>query len=102
MQAVVPPVNATNLVVFLEHRPEVAKIRRFDRDGKPYLEVFLPLPRSVLSLPSGPPTYIFDEVSGALVDWTADRGDSPTFVNKWGSLSNAAYISVDEARILAK
>ena len=75
--------------------------RQFSKDGKIYLEVLGRYPPALLNLRSGSPTYVFDE-SGRMVDWTADRGDAPAFVRKWGSLSNATFITIEEARQLAK
>ena len=99
--AVRPPANATNFIGFLQFQPQPAKIRKFAHAEKTYVEVLGDAHTSLLSLPSGPPAYIFDE-TGLLVDWTADRGDAPTFVNKWGSFSNANFISVEEAKQLLK
>jgi len=96
-----PPVGVTNLVAFLEARPQPTKIRKFVQNGKVHVEVIGKPIISPLSLPSGPPAYVFDD-TGALVDWTSDRGDTPRFVKKWGSFSNATFISVDEAKALVK
>ena len=97
-RAVRPPQGVTNLVAFLDlQHPKPSKIRRFVQNGKVHLEVIGERFSSPLSLPSGPPAYIFDD-TGALVDWTGDRGDAPSFVSKWGSLSNAVFISVEEAK----
>jgi hypothetical protein len=97
--AVRPPEGGTNLIAFLDARPQPRQIRRFVHDGKTHIEVVgKPVP-SLLSLPSGPPAYIFDE-SGALVDWSRDLGDSPLFVSKWGGFSNATTISINEAKRL--
>jgi len=95
-----PPEGATNLVVFLKARPQPSMIRKFVLNGDMHVEVIGDPVRSPLSMPSGPPAYIFDE-TGTLVDWTPDRGDAPSFVRKWGSLSNATFITVEEAKHLA-
>lgn len=100
-KAVRPPVGVTNLVAFLEARPQPSKIRKFVHNGKMHVEVVGKPDTSPLSLPSGSPAYIFDE-TGALVDWTSDLGDAPAFVSKWGGLSNATFISVEEAKQLVK
>ena len=96
-----PSAGATNLVIFLEERPQPTKIRKFVHNGKVHVEILGKPIISPLSLPSGPPAYIFDE-TGALIDWTYDRGDTPSFVRKWGSFSNATFISVEEAKQLVK
>jgi len=98
-KAVIPPDGLTNLVSFLEGRTNVARLRQFTNDGKVYVEVFAQYPPSMLKLRSGPPTYIFD-VSGGMVDWTADRGDATAFVRRWGGLSNATFITLEKAKEL--
>ena len=97
--AVRPSGGGTNLAGFLAARPQPVKIRKFMHSGKVHFEVVGKRPSSALSLPSGPPAYIFDE-TGTLVDWTADLGDSPSFVSKWGSGSNATFITAAEAKQL--
>lgn len=99
--AVRPPEGATNLVAFLEARPQPRQIRKFIHDGKTYIEVIGKPVTSLLSLPSGPPAYIFNE-NGALVDWSRDVGDNPLFANKWGGFSNATSLSVEEAKQLVR
>ena len=39
-------------------------------------------PVATLTVPSGPPAYVFDQ-SGRLLDWTLDMGDDPGFRRKW-------------------
>lgn len=97
--AVRPPVGGTNLIAFLEARPQPSQIRRFVHEGQMHIEVVGKPVASLLSLPSGPPVYIFDE-RGALVDWSRDLGDSPSFVHKWGGFSNATAITIEEAKQL--
>ena len=99
--AVRPPEGVTNLITFLAARPQPSRIRKFVHNGQVYVEVLGKPIMSPLSVPSGPPSYIFDE-TGALVDWAADRGENPSFVSKWGSFSNAIFISVEEAKQLFK
>lgn len=99
--AVRPPEGVTNLVAFLEVRPQPSQIRKFIHAGKVYFEVVGTPVTSLLSLPSGPPAYIFDE-TGSLVDWSLDLGDNPSFASKWGSFSNATSISMEEAKQLVK
>ena len=100
-KAVRPPAGVTNLIAFLEARPQSAEIRKFVHNEKVHLEVIGEPFQSALSVPSGPPAYIFNE-SGALVDWCRDLGDQPSFVAKWGGFSNATPISVEEAKQLVK
>jgi hypothetical protein len=94
-QAVRPPPSGTNLTGFLEARPQYGQIRRFVHNGKAYVQVIGKPTISALSLPSGPPTYIFDE-AGSLVDWCRDLGDNPSFANKWGNFSNAIPMTAQE------
>jgi hypothetical protein len=95
-EAVRPPAGGTNLSGFLRARPQPVRIRKLVHNGKVHVEVVGKPYSSPLSLPSGSPAYIFDE-TGALVDWTADLGDAPSFVKKWGSLTNRNSITVEEA-----
>lgn len=95
------PEGGTDLITFLEARPEPSRIRKFVHNEKVHIEVLGKPVMSPLSVPSGPPAYVFDE-TGALVDWTGDRGDDSAFMRKWGSLSNATFISVDEAKRVVK
>jgi hypothetical protein len=99
-RAVRPPEGSTNLVAFLEARPP-SQIRKFIHEGNAYIEVIGKPVTSLLSLPSGPPAYIFNE-NGALVDWSRDIGDDPSFVSRWGGFSNATSISIEEAKQLVK
>ena len=100
-QAVRPPTGGTNLVAFLEARPQPNQIRSFVYNGKVHVEIIGKPSISPLSLPSGSPAYIFDE-TGALVDWSRDLGDNPSFLRKWGGFSNATPISAEEAKQLVK
>jgi len=98
-RAVRPPPGATNLVAFLEAKPQLTNVCRFVHNGKVCFEVIGIPSISPLSLPSGPPAYIFDE-TGAFVDWSADIGDNPSFLSKWGGFTSASSISTEEARHL--
>lgn len=100
-KAVRPPAGATNLIAFLEARPQFRGIHKFEHNQKMYLEVIGEPSQSALSLPSGSPAYIFDGY-GALVDWCRDLGDQPSFARKWGGFSNAVLINPEEARQLVK
>lgn len=101
VQAVRPPKGGTNLVAFLQARPQPNQIRSFVHNGKVHVEVIGKPIVSPLSLPSGPPAYIFDE-TGSLVDWSRDLGNNPSFTRKWGNFSNATPISAEEAKQLVK
>lgn len=100
-KSVNPPVAVTNLIAFLEARPEVHSVRTFMHEGKLYIQVIGKTPVSLLNLPSGPPTYIFDK-TGALVDWCRDLGDHPSFVRKWGGFRNATTIDREQAKKLVR
>jgi hypothetical protein len=99
--AVRPPKGVTNLVAFLQERPQVNQIRKFVHNGKLHVEVIGKASLSALTLPSGSPAYIFDE-TGALVDWCGDLGDNSSFVKKWGGFTNASQLSAEEAKQLVK
>lgn len=101
VRAIRPPVGITNLVAFLETKPQVRQIRKFTYNGNTHFEVIGKPATSLLSLPSGPPAYIFSE-NGTLADWSRDIGDNPSFVSRWGYFSNATPISVEEVKQLLK
>jgi hypothetical protein len=101
VRAVCPPESATNLMVFLEARPHPQQILKFTYGGKTHIEVIGKPVTFFLSLPSGPPAYIFNE-NGVLVDWSRDVGDNPSFGNRWGGFSNAITISVEESKQLKR
>src|SRR4051794_20209784 len=96
-----PPAGGKKLIGFLEARPPTESVCKFVHNGTGYVQVIGKPNVSPLSLPSGPPVYIFDE-TGVLVDWSRDIGDSPSFTRKWGGFSNATPISVEEAKRLLK
>lgn len=91
-----PPQGATNLAAFLQARPESGPISRFVHAGNAHIKVVGRPGGTGLSLPSGPPVYIFD-TSGRLVDWCGDLGDNEEFLRKWGGFSNATALAADEA-----
>ena len=92
-----PPGGATNLVSFLQAQHDRLKIQRFTQDGQRHFLVQRLFPTVGLSLPSGPPAYIFNE-RGALVDWTGDLGEAVKFHENWTNLSGAKEISIAEAK----
>jgi hypothetical protein len=98
---VTPPSAATNLNSFLRIRPNVTKIEKITRGSSNYIVVLGNAPRPGLSLPSGPPVYVFD-ATGSMVDWVADLGEASAFNNKWGYLSNAIPITSEETNALFK
>jgi hypothetical protein len=100
-KAVRPPAGATNLVAFITSVPRIAEIRKFVHNDKLYLEVIGKPYESLMSVPSGPPAYIFDE-TGLFVDWSRDLGDQPSFVRKWGGFSNSTPITIEQAKHLLK
>ena len=94
--AVYPAEGATNLVTFCRTGARISAVRRFTYNGKVYVEVIGEPRMSLLSLPSGPPVYIFDDI-GTFVDWSSDIGDNQTFIRKWGGFSNSCAIGVDDS-----
>ena len=95
-KAVRSPPGATNLSAFLETGPKVASIQRFTLGDRSYTEI-IGRPNLIgLSLPSGPPAYIFDE-SGTLRDWAGDTGNATLFNEKWQGRSNRVVLTIKAA-----
>ncbi len=90
-----PPTSARTLPSFLSVMPRPERFEIRDVGDRQYLLVVGRLPATV-TLPSGPPEYVFDS-SGNLLDWTADSGDDPRFVERRGSHSRGRRISEAEA-----
>ena len=90
-----PPHSAQNLRGFLTHMPAPDRLTKIDVAGQEYLLVTGVLPSSI-TLPSGPPQYVFD-TSGRLVDWSMDCDDDPDFVAKWNSNDPGTQLTSDEA-----
>ncbi|MFO0547771.1 MAG: hypothetical protein U0271_05245 [Polyangiaceae bacterium] len=67
--------TSRHLEAFVSTMPDDARLALFERGGDK--QIVCIGPRAPLyTFPSGPAAYVFDE-TGALVDWTADLGDSP-------------------------
>ena len=92
-----PPEGVKYLDEFLAVRPNVQEIQEFLYEGESYVLVTGDVANVLLSLPSGPPVYIFDG-GGGLIDWTPDLGDSPSFVKKWGGFEGAVIITVEATK----
>jgi len=90
-----PPEEVQTLERFAEVMPPPQFLQSFQRNENKYLLWAGPSAPWYL-LHSGPPTYIFDD-SGRLIDWTPDRGDTPTFDKKWG-WEDTPFIPLDEAK----
>ena len=95
-----PPTSARTLPSFLSVMPRPERFEIHVAGDRRYLLVVGRLP-ALLTLPSGPPVYVFD-TSGKLLDWTADSGDDPRFVERWGSHSGGQRISKAEAIVFAQ
>jgi len=60
----------------------------------------MPVSKRILSVPSGPTVFIFDEV-GKQIDFSLDIGDDPKFQKKWGYMpDNKREISLDELKTM--
>ena len=84
--AVKPSSETITLTNFLNSKVRVRDVRKFEIENKTNT-VVIGIP-GLLSFPSGPPVYIFDE-QGVLVDWCYDSGDAPLFYKKWEHLLSA-------------
>ena len=78
---IAPPGKDIDMEMFLADakRPEIFKAESFLHEGRKFTVVTGTIPRgfsSWISLPSGPPVYIFDD-SGKLSTWVSDSGESP-------------------------
>lgn len=52
-------------------------------DNSQYWYVIGTFDTSLLTLPSGPPAWVFEIENGNLVDFSRDTGDNPTFLARW-------------------
>ncbi|MBS0207958.1 MAG: hypothetical protein JSS27_03295 [Planctomycetes bacterium] len=68
-----PPQTARNIVSFAKVMPPPRKLARVANAGVEYI-VWIGKPANSLTLPSGPPCYLFDK-TGELSDWSPDIGD---------------------------
>ncbi len=101
VRIITPSEKERDLLAFLESRTDLKKIRHFNFQEKEYLEIRSGRPFSLLSLPSGPPAYIFDR-QGKLVEWSKDIGDDSKFQRRWNVPTNAPSLTVEEAKAWVK
>jgi hypothetical protein len=87
--------SGLTLTHHLATMPEPEGFRVISLNGRDYLAVQGPL-RALLTFPSGPPVYVFDE-SGGLVDWFSDVGDDRSFNNRWPGVSTGRSVTRQEA-----
>lgn len=83
---IAPPGKDIDMETFLadERRPEIFKTESFLHEGRKFTVVTGKMPRGFswwISLPSGPPVYIFDD-SGKLSTWVSDSGES-AWLTQW-------------------
>ena len=91
-----PPTTRRTLPSFLSVMPRALSGSRYAMSViRQYLLVVGRLPATV-TLPSGPPEYVFDS-SGNLLDWTADSGDDPRFVEALRGHRHPAGRHISEA-----
>lgn len=95
-----PGLSNVNIADFAEEKPAPQAIIRFEKNGRTYFGWVAELSSlDKLTVPSGPPVYVFDD-SRAMVDYTIDVGDDPTFVKNWEPLmtffrNEENYVTLD-------
>lgn len=88
-----PDDSIRTIVDFLDCMPSPQLVREFQFGEEVFVELVGPLPHSI-TLPSGPPSYVFDG-KGELVDWTHDKGDDSTYVKRWKHFQDAKPIPIE-------
>jgi hypothetical protein len=91
-----PSSSAICFAQFASEMSEPKQIGFFAHGGKDYLEWKGPLMHWCV-LPSGSPSYIFDE-NGCLVDWTFDDGDDPAYRARWGGFGGWSPTTKNDAQ----
>jgi hypothetical protein len=71
------------------------RIRFVSIDDIEYIEVIGRIRSTPLTLPSGPPAYIFDD-RGYLVTWTSDRQNDRMFRQQWGEMGDEQWVPLDQ------
>jgi hypothetical protein len=89
------PSDVVTLAEFSVRMPKPEKVIAFEKNGSSYVEV-IGSPPGFPTVPSGPPTYIFDS-TGHISYWTIDVGDSSQYWNNWQNRSNSREVSMREA-----
>ncbi|MCU0962065.1 MAG: hypothetical protein MUF48_18380, partial [Pirellulaceae bacterium] len=87
------------VVSFAQFESEMRAPRQigyFALNGKYYLEWKGPRMRWCV-LPSGSPSYVFDD-KGFLVDWTFDDGDDPAYRARWGNFGGWTPTTTNDAK----
>lgn len=80
----ISPRGVTTASDFFKRFGEPRSVFILERDGKDYYEFrgFLPPPKLLGAVPSGPPAYVFDE-QGHFVTWCNDIGDNNVYRQQW-------------------
>jgi hypothetical protein len=79
----ISPDGVSTVHDFFERFGAPRRIHMIARDGQSFYELTGHLPsRWVFAVPSGPPTYVFDE-RGRFVAWCSDPGDDPGYRRDW-------------------
>ena len=85
---------------FIQSKRPPQKIERIEKEEQQYVFVTGRMtPLWFVTIPSGPPCYVFDS-GGTLIDWTKDIGDDSRFVERWPVSLRREVIGADGAREL--
>jgi hypothetical protein len=85
---------------FLQSKQSPRKIESIEKENQKFVFVTgAQTPLWMITVPSGPPCYVFDS-NGTLVDWTRDVGDDSGFKERWPYSLKREEIGVTRARQL--
>ena len=90
-----PPDNVKNFDEFIKQMPAPDEYFIFQIGEKEYLELRGPL--NEITLPSGPQSYVFDNL-GRLADWSQDIGDDPEYAKKWSVYRRDKSVNLNEVK----
>lgn len=98
---VMPPVESGGIREFLDHSSNPFELYSFTLNGVDFFEVIGTSRPRLLSIPSGPPIYIFDR-AGRFVEWSRDSGDDERFSKRWGYFSARRRVAREEVQKLTE
>ena len=86
---------------FVDKYTDISKARTRVSAERRYLIIYrMPVHTNLLTLPSGPAAYVFDE-GGLLVDWSPDIEHEHEFLARWGGPWEEGELAMEELQRIA-